>query len=170
MLSSPIILADFPAIAPESPADLCDSTEIDELLLLRIMTLTDEEKREARSTDERARRIIDGADSIPREVFERLHGAIRQPQKTDGWVDTDGGRLARGAQVRLVPKRRADSTDFFLKQRKATVAGVYRDLEDRCYVAVTVDDDPAAALHNETGRYFYFDPDEVELIAHEERI
>lgn len=46
MLSSPIILCDYPQVAPESPGDLCDATKIDEIL-----TLTDEEKREARGTD-----------------------------------------------------------------------------------------------------------------------
>jgi hypothetical protein len=77
MLSSPIILYDYPAVAPESPGDLCDSTEIDEILMLRIMTLTDEEKREARGTDERARQIVARADAMPPELFERLHGAVR---------------------------------------------------------------------------------------------
>ncbi|MEO5884998.1 MAG: hypothetical protein ABIQ58_05725 [Candidatus Limnocylindrales bacterium] len=77
VLASPIILPDHPAVAPESPGDLFDATEIDEILTLRIMTLTDDEKREARATDERARRIIDRSDNIPPEIFERLHGAIR---------------------------------------------------------------------------------------------
>ena len=34
MLSAPIILYDYPQIAPESPGDLFDLTEIDELLTL----------------------------------------------------------------------------------------------------------------------------------------
>ena len=55
MLSSPIILYDYPQIAPESAGDLFDGTEIDEILSLRIMTLTDEEKREMSQSDERAR-------------------------------------------------------------------------------------------------------------------
>jgi hypothetical protein len=77
LLSSPIILYDFPEVAAESPGDLFDATEIDELLLLRTMTLTDEEKREARATDPRAAEIIDRADHLPPEVLARLHGAIR---------------------------------------------------------------------------------------------
>jgi hypothetical protein len=44
ILSSPIILYDYPRLAPESPGDLFDATEIDEILTLRILTLTDEEK------------------------------------------------------------------------------------------------------------------------------
>jgi hypothetical protein len=77
MLSSPMVLPDYPQIAPESPMDLFDGTENDELLSLRIMTLTDEEKAEARATDPRAAAIIEHADNLPPEVYERLHGAIR---------------------------------------------------------------------------------------------
>jgi hypothetical protein len=77
MLSSPIILYDHPTIAPESPGDLFDATEIDEILSLRTMALTDDEKREARATDERAAAIIDRVDSMPPELLERLHGAVR---------------------------------------------------------------------------------------------
>src|SRR5690606_4816347 len=77
VLSSPIILEDHPAIAPESPGALYDATEIDEILALRTAALTDEEKREARGTDPRAAAVIDLADSMPPEVLERLHGAVR---------------------------------------------------------------------------------------------
>jgi hypothetical protein len=77
MLSSPIILYDFPAIAPESAGDFCDATEIDEILALRVMTLTDEEKAEARGTDARAAAIIDRCDDMPNEIWSRLHGAVR---------------------------------------------------------------------------------------------
>jgi hypothetical protein len=77
MLSSPIILYDHPTIAPESPGDLFDATEIDEILTLRTMALTEDEKREARATDERAAAIIDRVDNMPPELLERLHGAVR---------------------------------------------------------------------------------------------
>jgi hypothetical protein len=77
ILSSPIILYDHPEVAPESQGDMFDSTEIDEILALRILTLTEEEKREARRTDILAATIIDRCDAMPPEVFERLHGAIR---------------------------------------------------------------------------------------------
>ncbi len=77
MLSSPIILYDYPQIAPESAGDLFDSTEIDEILTLRIMTLTDEEKREMRSVDDRARRILERTETMPPEQLMKLHGAVR---------------------------------------------------------------------------------------------
>jgi hypothetical protein len=77
MLSSPIILYDYPQIAPESPGDLFDSIEIDEILALRILTMTDDEKREMRNTDDRARRILERTESLPIEHFARLHGTLR---------------------------------------------------------------------------------------------
>jgi hydrogenase maturation protease len=77
LLASPIILYDYPQIAPESAGDLFDGTEIDEILSLRIMTLTDEEKREIRQSDERARQILERTESMPAEQFMKLHGAVR---------------------------------------------------------------------------------------------
>jgi hypothetical protein len=77
LLSSPIILSDYPQIAPESPGDLFDGAEIDEILSLRILTMTDKEKREMRETDERARQILERTESLPPEHFLKLHGVIR---------------------------------------------------------------------------------------------
>ena len=77
ILSSPIILYDYPQIAPESPGDLFDGTEIDEILALRILTMTDEEKLEVRHGDERARRILERTEMLPAEHFQKLHGALR---------------------------------------------------------------------------------------------
>ena len=77
VLSSPIILYDHPAVAPESQGDMFDATEIDEILALRVLTLTDDEKAEARGTDRRAAAIVDRCDDLPPEVWARLHGAIR---------------------------------------------------------------------------------------------
>ena len=77
MLSSPIILYDYPQIAPESPGDLFDGAEIDEILSLRIMTMTEEEKREMRQSDERARKILERTKTMPEEQFMKLHGALR---------------------------------------------------------------------------------------------
>jgi hypothetical protein len=82
VLGSPIILGDYPEIAEQSPGQLFDSAEIDEILTLRIMTMTDEEKIAARGTDPRAAAIIDRSDGMPPEVFERLHGVFR-----DGWEE-----------------------------------------------------------------------------------
>jgi hypothetical protein len=84
VLSSPIILYDHPEIAAESPGDLYDATEIDEILALRVMTLTDEEKSEARATDPRAAAIIDRCDDLPPEMWARLHGAVRSLRPAGG--------------------------------------------------------------------------------------
>lgn len=77
ILSSPIILYDYPQVAPESAGNLYDGTEIDEILTLRIMTLTDEEKREMRNADDRARQILERTEMLPVEQFMKMHGAMK---------------------------------------------------------------------------------------------
>jgi hypothetical protein len=186
VLSSPIILYDQPQIAPESAGDLFDSTEIDEILALRVLTLTDAEKAEARGTDPRAAAIVDRCDSFPPEVWARLHGAIRSIGPVDEpaaaqaapWWDPDaeagidpwsehvrigGVDVSAGTHVVLRPgPRRADAHDMFLAGMAATVAGVFRDSEGQTHLAVTVDDDPATEELAWQGRYLFFRPDEVE--------
>ena len=83
MLSSPIILYDYPQIAPESPGNLFDGTEIDEILALRILTLTEGEKQEMRGADERARQILERTESMPAEHFMKLHGVLRGLRRAD---------------------------------------------------------------------------------------
>ena len=83
MLSSPIILYDYPQIASESAGALFDGTEIDEILTLRIMTLTEEEKREMRSGDARAREILERTEMLPQEQLMKMHGAMRSRNRKD---------------------------------------------------------------------------------------
>jgi hypothetical protein len=80
LLSSPIILYDYPEVSPQSPGNLFDGTEIDELLTLSILTLTDEEKQEMRESDARAREILERTESLTPEQLMQLHGAIRSLQ------------------------------------------------------------------------------------------
>jgi len=136
MLSSPIILYDHPELAAESPGELYDGTEIDEILTLRTMALSDDEKAEARATDPRAAALLDRVDSMDPQVLARLHGTLRSPrpgptaeppilteagETSVPWWDPDadasvspdtdsvtiGGRpIARGSLVRLRPGAR----------------------------------------------------------------
>jgi len=136
MLSSPIILYDYPELAAESPGELYDGTEIDEILTLRTMALSDDEKAEARATDPRAAALLDRVDSMDPQVLARLHGTLRSPrpgptaeppilteagETSVPWWDPDadasvspdtdsvtiGGRpIARGSLVRLRPGAR----------------------------------------------------------------
>ena len=78
ILSSPIILYDYPQIAPESTGDLFDGTEIDEILTLRIMSLTDEEKREMRSADVLARQLLERTESLSADQMVKLHGVMKK--------------------------------------------------------------------------------------------
>jgi hypothetical protein len=78
MLASPIILYDYPQIAPESQGDFFDGAEIDEILALRILTMTDAEKHEMRHSDERARKILERTENLPMEHLMKLHGTLRE--------------------------------------------------------------------------------------------
>ncbi|MEP7025985.1 MAG: hypothetical protein ABJB47_19740, partial [Actinomycetota bacterium] len=247
LLSSPVILYDHPEVAAESAGDLFDATEIDEILTLRTMALTDAEKREARSSDPRAAQLIDRLDHIPPEMLERMHGAIRylrpvagtpptQPAAgmqhplpdgmtpgLPGWPPDDiptwstpgmvtlpdggltadsllgdgpagqvtgrpsapwwdpgadasvspatdhvmvaGVRVASGSRIIMRPGvRRADAQDLFLIGREATVQAVLHDVDGQIHVAVSPDNDPAAELQRNHGRFLYFSPDEIEPI------
>jgi hydrogenase maturation protease len=86
LLASPIILYDYPQLAPESPGDLFDATEIDEILTLRILTMTDDEKREMRAADPRADALLTRTELLAQDELLRLHGTIRglKPIAGDG--------------------------------------------------------------------------------------
>ncbi len=190
LLISPIILYDHPEVAEQSNTALYDCTEIDEILTLRVMTMTDEEKAQARATDPRAAAIIDQCDAMSPEAMARLHGVLRDPHGVPGlvpevpegvdWWDpladnavrpeidavlVNGVRVARGSQVRLQPRRNADAQDIFVAGKIARVTSVHEDVEGNKHVGVVVEDDPAADLHDWYGRYLYFSPDEVEPLA-----
>ncbi len=77
MLCSPIILYDYPQVAPESAGDFFDGTEMDEMLSLRVLTMTDEEKAEMKSADTRSRHLLERTETLPPEHMMKLHGAIR---------------------------------------------------------------------------------------------
>ncbi len=187
LLISPIILYDHPEVAEQSNTALYDCTEIDEILTLRVMTMTDEEKAQARATDPRAARIIDQCDTMSPEDMARLHGVLRDPHGAPGlvpevpegvdWWDpladnavrpeidavlVNGVRVARGSRVRLRPMRNADAQDIFVAGKIARVTSVHEDVEGNKHIGVVVDDDPAADLHDWYGRYLYFSPDELE--------
>jgi len=77
LLSSPIILYDYPQIAPESPGDLFDGTEIDQMLILNVLNLTDGEKEEMRASDPRGREILERCESLSPEDLMKLNGTFR---------------------------------------------------------------------------------------------
>jgi hypothetical protein len=188
LLISPIILYDHPEVAEQSEGPLFDSTEIDEILTLRVMTMTDEEKAQARATDPRAAQVIDRCDAMTPDAMQQLHGVLRDPhlgrprlvpevpEGIDWWdpladnavspesdaVSICGVRVSNGSRVRLHPSRRADAQDLFFDGKLARVTSVHEDVDGQAHVGVVIDDDPAADLHEWYGRYLYFAPDEIE--------
>lgn len=168
MLGSPIILSDYPQIAPESGGDLFDGTEIDEILSLRILTMTDAEKAEMRS-DERARIILERLEANPPEHLMSLHGAVREmtlgapPLKT---TRVGGVELRKGDRVRLWPGKRADIFDTLLEGKIAIIEAIEQDFEDNVHFAVVLEDDPGRDLGElrQIGHRFFFSGSEIEPI------
>ena len=175
MLSSPIILYDYPQVAPESPGNLFDSTEIDELLILNLLTLTEEEKEEIRATDPRARELLERSESLSGDDFMRLHGAIREfrtlrpsadlrpeapgaseasgarlmdelEQPSPNQVVVKGTPIRPGSRVRLHPNAGGDIMDLALDQKVAIVQAIEQDYEGRVQLAVVLEDDPGRDL------------------------
>ena len=171
MLSSPIILPDYPEIAPESPGDLFDATEIDEILILRILTMTDDEKRDMAAVDPRARALLERSEGLSAAELNRLHGRLRNPRDPfRSAVPAGGGpTLKVGDRVRLRPKPGGDVFDIVLKDQIAIVEAIERDFEDRVHVAVTLLDDPGRDLGMQRmpGHRFFFAQSEVESLTAE---
>lgn len=152
MLAAPIVLEDYPRVAPESPGDFFDATEIDEMLTLRVSTLTEHEKAAMREGDARAHAILERTEALADHERGRLHGAVRT--------------LRPGLRVRLAPRRGGDVFDLALAGRMATIVRIEEDYEGGIFVAVTVDDDPGRdlGLDGRPGHRFFFRPDEVEVL------
>lgn len=122
LLLSPIILYDHPAVAPESSVALFDSTEIDEILTLRVLTLTDDEKAEARSTDPRAGEIIDRCEAMTADELAALHGALRNPHALDHGLDDNPGAVAASGTGGT--GETGGGTNFFPGKAELSSAGV----------------------------------------------
>lgn len=184
MLASPIILYDYPRVAPESPGDLFDGGEIDQLLTLNILALTDEEKEEMRASDPRTREILKRAAALTLDDFRRMNGAIREFRMLGSEEDfpmlpelsapapasvaVGGTDVGPGSRVRLRPRGTADIMDTVLAGKEAIVEKVEQDLEGRIQLVVTVVDDPAHEIGTERmpAHRFFFSPEEVEPLEH----
>ena len=160
MLSSPIILYDYPQIAPESAGDFYDGTEIDEMLTLRVLTLSEAEKQEVRAGGDRARSILKRTEELPAEAIAKMHGAIRGLRNASKLAFREGDR------VKLHPRKKADIFDIALDGKIAIVESVEHDFENNVHLAVTVEDDPGRefGIARQIGHRFFFSPDEVELV------
>ncbi|WP_397448603.1 hypothetical protein [Pseudomonas sp. NA-150] len=172
LLSSPIILYDYPQVAPESPGEFFDSTEIDEILSLRILAMSDAEKREMAALDPRTAALLARTEALDGDSFMRLHGVLREAQPIAPRLVYDrnsGTPLRVGDRVRLQPKGGGDTMDLVLAGKTAVIEAIERDFEDRVHVAVTVDDDPGRewGLQRMPGHRFFFSPEEIQALEPE---
>jgi hypothetical protein len=193
LLCSPIILCDYPQVAPESAGDFFDGTKMDELLAFHVLTLTDEEKVEMRNVDDRARRILERTEMLPQDFLMKVHGVICGLRPVHGnsaaaqpeidlvplgeWnplaekgapesICVFGAELKVGSRVRLWPQNKADIMDRALEGKAAIIEAIEKDFENNTQLAVVVDDDPGRefGLMRQPGHRFFFSTDEVEPI------
>jgi hypothetical protein len=190
MLCSPIILYDYPQIAPESEGDFFDGTEMDEMLTLRVLTLTDSEKQQMREGDSRTRKILERTENLTPEMMLKAHGVVRSmreirenavPKDTPftAWnpfeetkappesVTVFGVPLRVGDRVRLWPQKTADIMDLALKGKVAVIEAIEQDFEDQIQFAVVLDDDPGRefGMMRQPGHRFFYSPEEVEPVT-----
>jgi hydrogenase maturation protease len=180
ILSSPIILYDYPQIAPESPGDLFDGTEIDEILTLRVLTMTDDEKWEMRHIDDQARKILERTECLSKDEFIKMHGSMREVSSFDEdffnpktrlkSVLVDGVELKAGDRVRIRPQGRADVMDIALQGKAAVIESIEQDAENRIYLALVLDEDPGKDLGflRQPGHRFFYGVNEVEPLQRNE--
>ena len=173
LLSSPIILYDYPQIAPESAGDLCDGTEIDEILTLRVLTMTDAEKSEMRNVDAYARRILERTESLRGDELLKMHGAMRDTNFPGSFFDENtrlehvcvrGVPLTAGDRIRIRPKNRADAMDLMLAGKTGLIEAIEQDAEGRVHLAIVLEEDPGRDLGmmRQPGHRFFYGLDEVE--------
>jgi hypothetical protein len=187
MLCSPIILYDYPQIAPESEGDFFDGTEMDEMLTLRVLTLTDSEKEEMRRGDPRARKILERTENLTPEMMLKAHGIVRSLRQIHdvsnepfgSWnpfeetktppesVTVFGVPLRVGDRVRIWPQKNADIIDMALKGKVAIIEAIEQDFEDQVQFAVVLDDDPGRefGMLRQPGHRFFYSPEEVEPVG-----
>ncbi len=176
VLSSPIILYDYPQIAPESPGDLFDGLEIDEILTLRVMAMSDAEKVEMRQIDEQARKILERTENMSSDHLLKMHGVMRSvPSTNEDFFNPStklesarvgGVEMKAGDKVRIRPKKRADVMDMALDGKIAVIEAVEQDVEGGVQLALVLDDDPGRdlGLMRQPGHRFFYSTDEVEPV------
>jgi hypothetical protein len=159
MLACPIILYDYPKVADASPGDMFDATEIDEMLALRVRTLSERELAEMGAEAAPVRELLERTKELTPEVLSRLHACM-------GATRTSGCPYRKGDRVRLCPAGGADIFDLALAGRTAEVISVEQDFEGQFHLSVIIETDPGQdlGLQGWPGHRFFFRPDEVERL------
>jgi hypothetical protein len=147
---------------------------MDEMLALRVMTLTEEEKAEMRNVDDRARRILERTETLPQDFLMKVHGAIRglRPvSENSATAQPEIDMVPIGEWNPLAEKAAPDSVHAFgaelaLEGKAAVIEAIEQDFEDNIQLAVVVDDDPGRefGMMRQPGHRFFFSVEEVEPI------
>jgi hypothetical protein len=185
ILGAAIVVPEHPELAPESLGNLFDNTEIEEALLLHVQVLSDDERKEISEQDPAVREMIERADKTTNDEMMTLHGRLTYTEPDDDGTTTApptpppgmdeiqgetktevaGAVVRRGDKIILRPGTDGAVEDKILDGRQATVERIYKGMNEKVYLGVTVDDDPGQDLLRDTGRFLFFFADEVELVG-----
>ena len=183
VLVSPIILYDYPQIAPESSGDFFDGTEMDEMLTLRVIDSLGRREEAINSGGQTRPRDPRTSSAIGEEQLRKVHGAIRGSAKGKRRMNDDfdpfaapqplesvqvfGVQVRPGSRVRLWPQKRSDILDSALAGQVAVIEAIEQDFENQVHLAVVLEDDPGRDLgpRRQPGHRFFFSPEEVEPLA-----
>ncbi|MGH9478888.1 MAG: hypothetical protein ACRD1A_06630 [Terriglobales bacterium] len=174
LLAAAIILEDYPQVAPQSLGDFCDAAEMDELLTLRVLTLSAAEKDEIRRAGGVGAAILERCTTAQGMNLAGLHGGRTDAAVKPGGFDpfappaasaqVAGVEVRAGTRVRLHPRPGGDLFNRLLDGRGGAIQAVEQDLEGNFLFAVVADDDPGRDLGElrQTGHRFFFTSDEIE--------
>ncbi|MFN2612225.1 MAG: hypothetical protein ABR536_02520 [Solirubrobacterales bacterium] len=185
VLGAAIVVPEHPELAPESLGNLFDNTEIEEALLLHVQVLSDDEREQISEQDPAVREMIERAEKTTNDEMMSLHGRLTYTEPEDdgrtttpptpppgmdeiqGETTTEvkGATVKRGDTIILRPGTEGAVEDKMLDGRRATVERIYKGMDERVYLGVTIADVPGQDLLSDTGRFLFFFSDEVELIA-----
>jgi len=159
LLVSPTLLQDHPSAVPR-----LGTSEIDEILALRALTMSGGERAEIAAGDSRLRALLERLESMSPEEFAKLYRAwrARTPRPEPVVLPAKPDGLAVGERVRLRPRHGGDIMDIALTGRLALIEAIERDFDNRVHVAVVLEED--AALSHLPGHRFFFAPEEIERL------
>jgi hypothetical protein len=152
------------------------------MLTLRVLAMTDDEKREMRGVDAFARKILERTESLGNGERLDLHGTLREVRpvrEADPFAKSDpresvcvsGVLLKAGDRVRIRPKRSADAIDMLISGKIGIIEAIEEDAENQIHLALVIEDDPGRefGMMRQPGHRFFYSPEEIEPLREDER-
>jgi len=161
MLSSPVILCDYPPIVPESISEFPDDSPTDEMLALRVHA-TEGEVPTPHQVDDITDLWTNDRNTPEIETHSDLFNACTPLRN----VLTQGRELRAGDSVRIRPTEQPAIVDSRLAGKIATIESIEEDGEGRVLLGLifVAEADKSAGWPPQAGDRFFFSLDEIEVL------